>query len=59
MEEFGIRKKQKWFIVIVLIMVFWTISTTMIQWFKCPQTTDEQLILGIPNTIVLKFKNCN
>lgn len=40
-------------------IVFWIWMTSIYQAFQCPEMTDTQRFLSIPNSFILKFKYCN
>ena len=37
------------------VCCLWIAITSMIQRFKCPEMTDTQLFLNIPNSMMLNF----
>ena len=45
---------------ILITVVLWLVVTAgFIQRFKCPEMTETELILHIPKSFMLDFKNCN
>ena len=44
---------------IIILAFVWTLGTTFVQMFKCPQLTQTQLIINIPNSVHMDFKVCD
>lgn len=44
---------------LLFIILFWIVATCFIQAFKCPQMTQMEFLLHIPESIVLNWENCN
>jgi hypothetical protein len=44
--------------VFLMIAILWMSISVFIQAFKCPEMTQTQLFLHIPQSFVLNFKNC-
>jgi len=47
------------FYALLIMLWLWTSGTCCVQAFKCPQMTQTQLFLNIPNSFVCDWKNCN
>lgn len=54
------KKEKRQIITMMLIMcvVFWMFTTITIQASKCPEMTTTELIINIPKSFTLNFKNC-
>jgi hypothetical protein len=47
------------YIILFLMIILWTSVTCIIQRFKCPQMTETQLFINIPNSFMTNWKYCN
>ena len=44
---------------ISVAIILWVLTSTTIQRFKCPQLTETELLLLIPNSSKCNWQNCN
>ena len=47
------------FYIAVITLLMWISITTIIQAVKCSKMTQTELVLNIPNSCLLIFKQCN
>ena len=44
---------------ILVFILFWVLTTNVIQSFKCPKMTNMEIFLNMPKSFVLDFEDCN
>ena len=44
--------------VLIVLLLFWIFITSTIQRFKCIDLTETEVLLRIPNSIILDWKEC-
>lgn len=44
---------------ILYFIIFWVALTTIIQRFKCPELSETELFIRIPNSYIWDWYDCN